>query len=625
MVEIDSAVFGATGDKDNRVEMRTIARRGSPDLDVIQPKGKPSIDLAKMRIGLHTEFKDSMLVVPIELSAPGPGQTLEYEVVLVSPAAILTALRNRVYSTLEPIVGKELAGQIANTPIVEKQGGDTARYDTGKRQILLPNTLGEAVSNPNSRETLYHEFFHAFQNLALQDSGWIRSAWVSFRSGGSHDDPNSATNEYFAYDEGRGHFFARLLTQVHKNEPGSKPVPSSGKPRLYPLEETPEMNIASIQKVGLANLDGGAAVENVVAGFILDFYGDAVQKDPQGVLKDFYQTSQEYAKRHDGDIPATIGEFITAKREIAQRSKGTEVSKTAERSTLPLGGKIDEIDELAARYGIPTGSNESQLANNRAAQRPALSHSEKLSIMKSADGNDGKEVELNKQFNLPPGALLKNGGASPASVSIPSEAGKDTLLTLSPSTTIKAETNGVTIVAPNGQKTPAKLMVDTGGRANFYVGISGYGRQPLIMPKQTRYVVEVEPDGRLSVQVLDGQVALVDKSTADVVNVSAGRQLQVRSGEKLSSATLNEPVKTDRWWEAASSTADGRSDGGGKSALWMLIPVALLVGGGVFVVKRRKPRPINETPTIGLKMYCGQCGAPIEKGARFCGSCGARV
>jgi hypothetical protein len=60
-----------------------------------------------------------------------------------------------------------------------------------------------------------------------------------------------------------------------------------------------------------------------------------------------------------------------------------------------------------------------------------------------------------------------------------------------------------------------------------------------------------------------------------------------------------------------------------------IILLAVIVVILIVVLIRRKPPPASESPTLHLShkqtRYCTSCGAALQPGKAFCGSCGVRA
>jgi hypothetical protein len=620
------------------------ARRGS-DLDVLRPSGQGALDLAELPIQVQAGFEvdgekifmESIYQVP----APGPGERLERELPVINPLVELEAIRERIKDCIRSALGNtvdawQLADRIAKTPI-QQNAGSGPQYLERTKVIQLPKSLGQAVANSSAREDLYHEFFHAFQAEALKDSRW--SVW--FGSGGAHELGKPAATDYVAFDEGRAHFFSNLMQTVAKNK---SPVPANqaNPNRLQRSENPANYDPGFLQSLPKTENAPGSRIENVITGFLLEHYGPKAAKDPDAVLKDFYQTSDKYRQKH-GDPPATIQEFIEAKREQGDPAAATS-----------RPGEISSLDRLAAKYSIWNGQN-------MLLQTPTVTP-EQLKIMQQNQGWD-RELEIGPS---PGGARLTvKPTAKSVTLTLPmsSSSLKGPTLQLAPNTAVNLDPHGAELRAAPDPLTSQKLVVDTGSAAGYSVRY----KDLIAIPDMTRYAVELHPGGIFQLNVIEGKVRLADSVAGISRMVSAGESVRWREG-----ALPEAPVRignpgAQMWWPAQLET--GTPVAGETPANPAGIPsppdaegavvlgVMAILGGGacllsmllvlIFVIVRavsgrpktqpaqgmipppgsalpRAQQPGPGTPAQGAG-FCMHCGSSLVQGARFCSRCGNQV
>lgn len=618
-------VYKATWDRSNRTIELPVLAAGWPGGSTIRPEGLKALNLdEKMPMHLLANFGDGIYTFEYQVSSPSGVQRQDYELVVPTADALLEGIRNRVRAAIiAALAGRpdaeKVADGIVSIPLQPNSGGDTS-YLNGV--ISLTSDLASQINSANGRETLAHEYFHALQDQILHDSR-------SLNVGGPHD-IGKPSNPDMAFDEGRAAFFAYLI-QAKSAKEGEVAQKTGAYPRLLPIEELPALNqgmlIAQTKKL---NVDG-SLMEGDVTIFLVDFYGQDVDKKPDEVFKDFYLASQLYKEKH-GNPPSTVLEFIKAKEEAGSKA---------------ALGDPGRIDEIAARYGIKTDTNGKLVPQVDLKKVPATGAGS------GTDGSQGLKVTPatdSIDVQAPPGS---KGGTVP----LPStQGGAPGSLGVGPNTGGKLDTGGISAVP--SQRGQQQFLVDTHSLSGFSVKSGPH----VAIPQQTRYAVSLDPDGTFTLYVLEGAVTLADIDAGVSLEVPAGKQAQTKPDGLPVLIALDLSAPAARWWEAIPGNAAEASDT--QSWAWFLTG-AVVVAAGVLAVRRRaghKPRlapapggppaggpvatrpvePVTTAPTAAATLdappvavesppsstpavrHCG-CGGELLPEARFCPTCGAPV
>jgi len=255
-------------------------------------------------------------VVP---SAKGPSTVSVVTLQLCDTAARIVRLKFQVYNYFLPLVGEERARRIAEVRVDTDPAAGSISYLDGV--IRIPG--GTDLNQDESSETFMHEWTHHLMSILGPDPE------VEGLLGGAHDVWTRAGNPELAWDEGRAHFVAAVLSQGLKLPRNARAFTRAG----------------AQGRLG-ANPDAGDRVEGVVTVALLDLYSTSGFKKTAEVMGSFLGVN-DLAIATLGHPPRTSAEFFRTHKAWleAERSAGRLDSGTASRL-------LKTADEVRRKYQV---------------------------------------------------------------------------------------------------------------------------------------------------------------------------------------------------------------------------------------------------------------------------------